>query len=293
MALFRLLRPKQWAKNLLVFAAIIFAGHLHQPGDLSRALAAFLAMCLVSSATYIANDVADVDRDRVHPQKKHRPIASGAVAPTTGLVLAVGLLVVGLGVGFWLGVGSLAVLGGYLALQVAYNVGLKRIPVADVYTIATGFVLRAVFGATAIDVKISGWLLFCTGALALMLGFAKRRHEFILQGEQRASSRESLVRYDQKTLDGLVLMFATAAALCYGIYVLESSTAARFPSIILTAPFVFYGITRYILLVFTAGEGGEPADILFGDRHILLAIGFFLVTALLAMSGVSLPFLER
>lgn len=289
----RLLRPKQWTKNLLVFAAIIFSGHFSQPIFLGRALAAFLAMCLVSSATYAFNDIADIDRDRNHPTKRFRPIASGAIPKPFAFAIAIGLLLGAVGIAAGLNQACLGILASYVGLQVLYNANLKRVPVADVFCIAAGFVLRAVLGAAAIVVDISGWLLFCTGCLALMLGFAKRRHEFVLQGDARAGSRESLVTYNRAALDGLVLMFATAAAICFVVYVLESKTASRYPAIILTAPFVLYGITRYVLIVFTNDEGGEPADILLRDRHLLLTIALFLAAAIAALSGLPLPFLER
>ena len=291
-AVVRLLRPKQWTKNLLVFAALIFSGHFRDPQAIGLAVLAFAAMSLVSSATYAFNDVADVARDRQHPRKRNRPIASGAISPRVGTAIGIVLLLIGVGIAAALNTTSVALIAAYLLLQMAYNVGLKKTPVADVYCIATGFVLRAVLGAAAISVSISGWLLFCTGALALMLGFGKRRNEFILQGDARAASRESLVSYNRLALDGMVVMFATAAALCFGVYSLESATAQRFPGIILTAPFVFYGITRYVLLIFTLDEGGEPADVLFRDRHLVFSILAFLAAAILAMSGLRLPFLE-
>jgi hypothetical protein len=148
-------------------------------------------------------------------------------------------------------------------------------------------------GAAAIGVTISGWLLFCTGALALTLGFGKRRSEFISQGEARAATRDSLAHYTKPVLDALVVMFACAAALCYGIYTLESESSLRFPALILTAPFVFYGITRYVVLIFAADEGGEPEDLLFRDKHIVTSIGLFLLMACIAVSGFKLPILVR
>ncbi len=241
---------------------------------------AFAAMSMVSSAVYIFNDLLDIERDRLHPRKRLRPLASGAVSKRTAVVLGILMLFGGLALGAWVAKGVLILLLVYLAMQVLYNWRLKHTPVADVYTIALGFVLRAVLGASAVGVAISGWLLFCTGALALMLGFAKRRNEFVLQGDSRGGSRESLVHYNRLALDALVVMFAAGAAMCYGIYTLESETARRFPGIVLTSIFVFYGITRYVLLIFTLDEGGEPADVLFK------------VTAVLAMSGMRLPMLE-
>jgi len=289
-----LLRPKQWAKNLLVFAAMLFGAKFNNPHSVMLAIAAFVAMCLASSATYVFNDLADIERDRKHPKKKSRPLASGAIKKSAGVGIGVFCLVFSLFIAVSVGRGSLILILCYLGLQVLYNWKLKHMPIADVYVIAIGFVLRAVLGASAIHVGISGWFLFCTGALALMLAFAKRRNEFILQGSDRTSSRESLVYYSKSSLDALVIMFAAGAAMCYGIYTLESQTAHKYPSLILTAIFVFYGITRYVLIVFTADEGGEPADILFHDPHIIASVVLFCITAVLALSGlVNLPILEQ
>lgn len=288
-----LLRPKQWAKNLLVFAAFLFTGGFKDTFAISHVLVAFFAMCFASSATYIFNDLADIERDRAHPKKRYRPLASGSVPVPVAVGIGAALLVASLGMAGWLNASSVVIVTVYLILQVLYNWKLKHTPIADVYTIAVGFVLRAVLGAAAISVAISPWLLFCTGALALMLGFAKRRNEFITQGDDRASSRESLVHYSKLSLDALVIMFGTAAALCYGLYCIESSTAKKFPGIILTSLFVFYGITRYVLLVFTGDEGGEPADVLFKDKHIIASVVLFIVAAIAAVSGLPIHLLEQ
>jgi len=290
--LFKLLRVKQWAKNLLVLAAPLFSRVGHHSSFVVPTLMAFLAMSLVSSSTYVCNDLFDIERDRLHPTKKLRPLASGAISKGLGIALGLLCLVVGLGIAGWLGKGSLAIVLTYLGLQVLYNWRLKRIPVADVFTLSLGFILRAALGAAAISVSISGWLLFCTGALALMLGFAKRRNEFILQGEERMGSRESLAHYSRPALDALVCMFAAGAAICYAIYTIESRTAHRYPAIILTSLFVFYGITRYVFLVFAVDEGGEPADVLFKDKHIIFSVVGFLASAVIAMSGVRIPIIE-
>jgi len=291
--LWRLARPKQWTKNLLVFAAFLFSGAYADPQRGLLVLAAFAAMCLVSSATYAFNDLADVARDRLHPKKRTRPLASGQVSKQAGFVFGVALFAAGVLLAAWLGAIPLGIVAVYVLMQVAYNLGLKKTPIADVYTIALGFVLRAVLGAAAINVGISGWLLFCTGALALMLGFAKRRNEFILQGDERHTSRESLVHYNRAALDALVVLSACAAAIFYGIYCLESQTAQKYPAIILTSVFVYYGISRYVLIVFMADEGGEPADLLFKDTHLVTSLVLFVATAILAMSGFQLPIIER
>lgn len=288
LAVLRLMRPKQWAKNLLVFAALLFTAKLSDRGMLLLACEAFLAMCLVSSATYVINDIADAERDKAHPRKRLRPIASGQVSRASAGILATLLLLGGLAIAFAINRLSLAVVIGYLLMQVLYNGWMKRTPVADVFCIAVGFVLRAVLGAAALAVSISGWLLFCTGALALMLGFAKRRQEFIAQGSD-AASRESLSGYSKQALDALVMVFAGSAILCYGIYCLESPTAKKYPGLVITALFVAYGISRYLWLVFAQNEGEEPETLLFKDPHILASVVFFVAAAAAAMSGLKFP----
>ncbi|HRF59353.1 MAG TPA: UbiA prenyltransferase family protein [Fimbriimonadaceae bacterium] len=287
-----LLRPKQWAKNLVVLAGILFTGTFTEPDRLGKVLLAIAGMALVSSACYVANDLFDLERDRHHPTKRRRPLASGRISPGGALALGIGALVAGLGLIAALGLPSLAIVLLYLLIQVLYNGGLKRVPVADVYCIAMGFVLRAVLGAAAITAAISPWLVLCAGSLALMLGFAKRRHEYLMMDEQRESSRESLVHYSKSGLDALVLVFACASALCYAVYCIDSATARKYPGLILTAPFVAYGISRYLLLVFGQDEGGEPADLLFRDPHLIGSVLLFIAAAIMAVSRVRIPFLE-
>ncbi|MBI5706834.1 MAG: decaprenyl-phosphate phosphoribosyltransferase [Armatimonadetes bacterium] len=290
----RLLRVRQWTKNLLVFAAFLFAGKFRDPEAVRLAIIAFGAMCLVSSGTYAVNDILDVNRDREHPERKNRPLASGALTTGSAWIIAAICLVGGLAMGgFLLNTSSLSILCAYLLLQSLYNAAFKAVPVADVFLISTGFVFRAVLGAAAIWVPISGWLLFCTGSLALMLGFAKRRHEFLLQGDSKLASRESLGGYSKGALDALVIATATASTLCYGIYAIESETARKFPALILSTLFVAYGIARYLLLVFTKEEGGEPADILLRDPHVLASVVLFVASAVFALSGVQVPLLDR
>jgi 4-hydroxybenzoate polyprenyltransferase len=183
--------------------------------------------------------------------------------------------------------------GCYLVIQLAYTFGLKAIPLLDVFIVATGFVLRAALGAVAIHAYISGWLLFCTGSLALMLAFAKRRHEFISQGDQRGESRPSLLGYSRSALDALVIFAASGAFMSYGVYAIESETARRSPALILTIPIVLYGVMRYLFLVFGREEGGEPENVIFGDPHMILSVILFVALALFAMSGVKVPFIHE
>lgn len=288
-AIVRLLRPKQCSKNLLVFAGLIFTGSFTVQDLVFRTLIAFAAMCLASSGTYALNDALDAPKDRLHSKKKNRPVASGEISP--GIAIAIGLTLVaaGCGLAFYLNLASGYVVLSYLLLQALYNGALRKIPVADVFGISIGFVLRAMLGATAIWVSISGWLLFCTGALALLLGFAKRRNEFVAEQE---GSRESLGGYTLKALDSLVVIAACVAAICYGIYSLESPTAESHPALFLTTPFVFYGICRYVYLVFAYDEGGEPESVLLKDAHIWGSVIGFVVMAGLAMSGVEVPLID-
>jgi 4-hydroxybenzoate polyprenyltransferase len=292
MAYLRLLRPKQWSKNLLVFAAILFTNKLTDMHALSLTLMAFFGMCFVSSTAYILNDLQDVEKDRAHPRKRLRPIASGQVSKGAAMALAVVTFALAAVLLALVGPKALAVVGLYILLQVFYNLAGKRMPVMDVFIIGTGFVLRAVLGAAAIGREISVWLLLCTGGLALLLGFAKRRHEFILQGDNRSASRASLAGYSRQALDALVVMTATGAALCYAIYALESPTAQKYPALFITILFVYYGICRYVLIVFANDEGGEPETLLFKDKHILASVVLFVVSAIVALSVVKIPLVE-
>lgn len=292
MPFLRLLRPKQWSKNLLVFAAILFTNELRDSHALLHTFMAFFGMCLISSAAYIANDIRDVEKDRAHPRKKHRPIASGGVSVVAAVVEAMIVLAVGAVLIILLGREAIAVVLAYAALQLIYNLVGKETAVLDVFLISAGFVLRAVLGAAAINREISAWLLLCTGALALLLGFGKRRSEFISQGDRRSESRVSLAGYSRQSLDALVVMASTAAALCYGIYALESPTAHRYPALVITTVFVFYGICRYVLRIFREDEGAEPETILYRDLHILFSVILFVASAIAAMNMEKIPFID-
>jgi 4-hydroxybenzoate polyprenyltransferase len=287
-----LLRIRQWTKNLLVFAALLFTRSFEDSNRLLVSIWAFLAMSLISSAIYVFNDLKDVESDRLHPEKKSRPLASGKVRSSTACILGLLCLAGGLALGFYINQATFATLLFYIALQIAYNLGVKHKPIADVFAVSLGFVIRAALGAVAIDVAISGWLLLCTLALALLLSLGKRRHEFILMGDNRGVIRASLNGYTQQTLDALVILSACCAALFYGIYAVDSQTARNHPGLIVTVLFVFYGVSRYVFLIFSRGEGGEPDTIMVRDRHIILCLILFVIAAALAMKGFSLPFIE-
>lgn len=272
----------------MVFAALLFVGGFKDSHQILLAFQAFAAMCLISSAVYIVNDIRDIERDRRHPKKKNRPLAAGKVKVSTGWAVAFVCFLASITLAYFLNKASLSIIGAYLTLQIAYNFKLKHVAVADVFCIAVGFVLRAVLGAAAIDVKISAWLLFCTGALALLLGFSKRRSEFLTVTDA-ATTRESLAKYTKVSLDAFVAIYACAAAICYGMYCIESDTAKKFPGLVLTSLFVFYGIARYVMIVFSFDEGGEPETLLYKDKHILLSVIMFILTSILAISGFTVP----
>ncbi len=282
--LFRLLRVKQWTKNAVVFAAFVFAlGDRNQ--DLSvwefwKACLAALAFCLVSSAVYVFNDLRDAAQDRLHPIKRHRPIAAGAVQPAPAVAVALVLLAVGLGGAWRVDPLLAAVLGGYLALQAAYTLRLKHIALVDVIVISLGFVLRALAGAVAIPVVISPWLLLCAMMLALFLGLCKRRHEAVNLAGQ--GTREALDGYSERLLDLLITMVGAAALVCYSIYTLWPETVAKFgtPWLGATIPFVVFGLFRYMDLVYRRDQGDRPEHILLTDGPLMADVALYGVAVL-------------
>ncbi|MDR0993161.1 MAG: decaprenyl-phosphate phosphoribosyltransferase [Verrucomicrobiota bacterium] len=283
--LFQLLRVKHWTKNAVVFAAFLFAW-----GDRSQGLTgwefwkvclAALAFSLVSSAVYILNDLKDAPRDRLHPIKKNRPIAAGRVGLFPALLMAGILLLFGLGGAWRLSPGLFYILSGYLGLQAAYTLRLKRIPLVDVLVIALGFVLRALAGAVVIQVPISPWLLLCALLLALFLGLCKRRHEKInLAG---MGTRISLDAYDERLLDMLISVTAASSLVCYSIYTLWPDTVEKFgtPWLGATIPFVIFGLFRYMDLVYRQDKGDRPEHILLTDLPLLADLALYGGTILL------------
>ena len=280
----RLLRVKQWTKNAVVFAAFVFAlGDRNQnlaAWELWKVCLAALAFSFVSSGVYIFNDLRDARQDRLHPLKRHRPIAAGEVSPGGGVLIGLLLLAAGLGGAWRLGTELLAVLGGYLALQVVYTLWIKHIALVDVIVISLGFVLRALAGAVVIHVKISPWLLVCALLLALFLGLCKRRHEKVNLAGQ--GTRASLDGYDERLLDLLITMAGSAALVCYSIYTLWPETVAKFgtPWLGATIPFVVFGIFRYMDLVYRQDKGDRPEHLLLSDGPLLIDLALYGLTVL-------------
>jgi 4-hydroxybenzoate polyprenyltransferase len=269
--LLRAMRPTQWLKNGVVFAALVFGHRLGDPGSIARTVCAAIVFCLLSSAMYLVNDVRDAERDRRHPIKRRRPVAAGALSPRSALVAAgIVLAVAGAGAAA-LGWPFFAAGTAYVALMLAYSWGLKRIAIVDVLAIAIGFVIRAASGALAIDVVISPWLLVCTMLLAMLLGFGKRRHELATLGDAGAH-RRNLDDYTVPMLDQFVAVVAAATVMAYAVYTFDAPNAPNDHRMLLTIPFVLYAVFRYLFLIHARNEGGSPEALLLRDRPLAAAI---------------------
>jgi 4-hydroxybenzoate polyprenyltransferase len=276
------LRPHQWTKNLLLFAGIIFAGHLQDSTRLSHAVAAFAAFCMLSSAGYLVNDVVDAPRDRLHETKRFRPIARGDVSPRTAVAIAVALAVAGLALAASLGIETLVFAAAFIAGQFAYTLLLKRLYLVDALAIAGLFVVRAAAGAAAVDVHISDWLLVCTGLLAMFLTFAKRRGEVVTVSADRAVGRAVLKHYSLARLGPLV--WSTAAGVC-AAYTVYAFTAHDSTEMRVTVPFVLFGLARYLYLIQRRDLGEEPDRVLLNDPPILVSVLIWAIVAATALNA--------
>jgi 4-hydroxybenzoate polyprenyltransferase len=272
--LIRSLRPAQWAKNLLVFAGLLFGLRLFDIDAVLRAFAAFAIFCVLSGVVYLINDIADRESDRRHPLKARRPIASGALSVPAAGAAAATLGTAALAGALALGMPFFAVAVGYLGLLTLYSGPLKHIVIIDVLTIAVGFVLRAVAGAFAVGVEISHWLLVCTILLALFISLAKRRHELVLLASGAASHRPILEEYSPYLLDQMIAVVTASTLIAYVFYTISPETEQKFGTqwLGLTVPFPLYGIFRYLYLVHQREGGGSPADLLLTDRPLLICV---------------------
>ena len=280
------LRPRQWAKNLFVFAGLIFSQSLFSP-LVWPALAAFLIFCALSGAVYVFNDLADIEKDRLHPAKRNRPIARGALPVPAAAALGVGLLAGSLIAAAFLPLGFGLTAAAYAALLIAYSIWLKHIVIVDVLTVAVGFVLRAVAGAEAIAVEISGWLVICTILIALFLALGKRRHEYRTLRGEAAAHRPILAEYSESFLDQMVAVVTASTVTAYALYTMSPETVAKFNTRLLpvTLPFVLYGIFRYLYLLYRRELGGNPSDLLLNDRALLVNTGLWMLSLLIIIYG--------
>ena len=294
MAFLKALRPHQWTKNLLVFAALLFSKHLFEPEPFLRALLAFLAFCGLAGAVYLWNDIADIEQDRLHPKKKLRPLAAGEMSIRTAIIGAVGLVVVALALSFWLDFWLGLCASTYLAMNLGYSFGLKHVVILDVLTLALGFVLRALAGGFAIRAPVTEWLLVLTLLLALFLALAKRRHEITSLGEGASSHRAILAEYSPYLIDQMTSVVTASVVTAYAFYTLSPETVLKFGTAKLswTLPLVLYGIFRYLYLVHQKDRGDSPTDLLLTDRPLLATVALWvaLVIAIVyTAQGVATP----
>jgi 4-hydroxybenzoate polyprenyltransferase len=273
------MRPKQWTKNGVVFVAVVFAHRLGSPRDVLLALLAVAIFCLVSGVVYIVNDLVDLEKDRQHPHKRHRPLASGRLRPRTAVVGAVAIGLGSLAVSVAVSPSPLFVLAvvAYVALNLGYSFYLKNIVLLDLFGIAGGFLLRAAGGAFIINVPISPWLYLCTLLGALFIGLGKRRHELIVLEGTAASHRKILGEYTTEFLEELITIVSSATLVSYALYTYSSYPDTH--AMMATIPFAVYGIFRYLFLVHLRNEGGAPEEILLRDRPLLIDIALWIATA--------------
>ncbi len=284
----RELRPRQWTKNLVLFAPLMFAkGALVAPLAV-KSLVAFVAFCLLASGTYVMNDWTDREKDRLHPEKRHRPIAAGLIGGPLALALVAGCWGTAAALALWVGAPFALASLGYLALQVFYSAALKKMVILDVVAIAMGFILRVVAGGLAVGVEVSNWLYLCTLLLAVFLGFAKRRQELSSLEGEAAKHRANLSDYSLPLLDQMMTISAAACILAYGLYTVSPQTLEHAGSdrLKFTVPFVIYGIFRYLFLVHKRGAGGSPERVLLSDPPLVVTVLLYVATAAWALYAV-------
>jgi 4-hydroxybenzoate polyprenyltransferase len=280
-ALVKAVRPKQATKNLFVYTALVFAGQLFHAAQFLRATIGFLLFTAVAGSIYLLNDLLDVEQDKVHPKKRTRPIASGSLPVPLAWAAFVVLGLCGTAAGFVLAPLFGLTLAAYFVLQIAYCFRLKHMVLLDVFTVATGFVLRTASGGFAINVHISPWLMLFSLQLALFLGFGKRRQELVLQGENAGKTRAILSEYSLPFLDPMIVIVSAVTIVCYSVYSVDSPTAVTHPHLWVTVPFIIYGVCRYLYLVYQKGWGGAPDEVLLKDRELLVSVVLWFIAVLL------------
>lgn len=271
--LVKAMRPKQWDKNVLVFAAVFFDGGIADPARLVRSGAAFAVFCLISSAIYLINDLVDIEKDRLHPSKRSRPLASGALLTTVAITAASLLLALALPIAFYLSTPFGLTVLGYVLLMLGYDFVLKNLVIIDVMTVAAGFVLRVYAGTTVVQVtRFSPWLYVCTSLGALFISINKRRHELQLLADNANGHRSSLQEYSVAFLDEMTSLVTATTLTSYALYTFSAPNLPENHTMMLTIPFVIYGLFRYLYLIHTKSLGGAPEEIVLTDRPLLSCI---------------------
>jgi 4-hydroxybenzoate polyprenyltransferase len=268
------LRPYQWSKNLVIFAALVFAKELGSVHHILISVGAFLVFCVLSGAVYMLNDVVDYEKDRFHPIKKDRPIASGRLNRSFATGAGVALYVAALVLAYVLNPGFFVISLCYSAVTIGYTYYFKNVAILDVMAISIGFVLRAIAGGVVLNVEVTFWLLLCTFLLALFLALSKRRHELVLLSEDASRHRTNLAEYSPYLLDQMIGVVTASCFIAYTLYTVSAETIAKFHTdkLSFTVPFVIFGIFRYLYLVHQKQEGGNPSELLYSDRPLLISI---------------------
>ena len=279
--LWKSIRPWQWIKNIFVFIPLLFSQKLFITKDILQIFLVFVLFCLISSSIYLLNDIRDCEQDRQHPRKRHRPLAAGELSVKVAVFFMIALLFLSLIGGALLREGLGVVLCGYWILNLLYCIWLKHQVILDVFVIAAGFVLRVMGGAVAIEVDMNHWLLLCTTLLSLSLGFCKRRHELGLLEEKAGAHRHVLGEYSPRFLDMMISIVTTSTVMSYALYIVSESTVHTFHTrgLLLTLPFVLYGVCRYLYLVYHKDQGGEPSECLLTDGPLLINLCLWALTA--------------
>ena len=274
--LIKTLRPKQWTKNGFVFVPLVFDVKVFQLEPLLRTLAGFVLLCLISGTVYLINDLVDIERDRQHPTKRNRPLASGQLSKPVAIAAAIALPVIVLPLSFLLDVQFGLIVSGYLGLQILYSLWLKNVVIVDVMVVAAGFVLRVAAGVALVSAeRFSPWLYLFTSLLALFMALGKRRQEIVLLKDDAGSSRASLDHYNLPFLDEMMAVVTAGTLITYALYTFSAPNLPSNHSMMLTIPFVLYGIFRYLYVVHIQGNGGAPDEVLLTDRPLLAAVGLF------------------
>ena len=282
--LIKTMRPKQWVKNIFIFAPLVFDVKLFNLRYLIQTGAGFVLLCLISGAVYIINDLADIEKDRQHPKKRNRPLASGQLGTSTAVIAAVVIPLVTLVLGFLLHPAFGAVLTGYLLLQIVYSFWLKNVVIIDVMIIAAGFVLRVAAGVPLVEAKrFSPWLYVCMTLLALLIGFGKRRHELVLLKENANMHRQSLQEYNLSLLDHAISIVTASTLLAYALYTFSAEGLPPNHAMMLTIPFILYGIFRYLYLIHVKGMGGAPEEIVLSDRPLQATVVLWSLSVIIVM----------
>ncbi|MGO8754901.1 MAG: decaprenyl-phosphate phosphoribosyltransferase [Gallionellaceae bacterium] len=280
--LIRLMRPHQWVKNAFVFTGLLFGHAWHDEHLVVVVFEVFAAFCFVSSTVYVINDIVDLDQDRQHPKKRLRPLAAGTVSVSSAAMLAALLATGGLALGWLASPAVLAILLGYLVMNIAYSLYLKHVVILDVFIIATGFMLRILAGTLGVGIPPSQWLLLCGLMVTLFLGFTKRRAELIALNEKKSDHRRVLEHYSPVLLDKMIGITASGLIMSYSLYTVNPDTVRIHgtANLIYTVPFVMYGVFRYIYLLHHQSRGSDTAHDLVRDPHLLAVVGAWVVTTI-------------